>query len=177
MYEKIAIPLYLAALFVAFALISLFVVLSKRHPFFIEKKLRLGALILSLTGASIGCLQPTCYSPANPNNWIEVDQADAAASAIILNVSVSDTLSGKIGNRVGSQFSFAVVDSHRIVMKSGDIAALDGVFDETTEEFKIAIGTSVFPGNYFLRFYETPRDSIKSYGDYHASFPLTIVTN
>jgi hypothetical protein len=179
MNGKTILPLYAAILITAFAVISLLVIVSRGHPWFIARKLRLGALLLTLTSASIGCRNPfgptiTCYDPIPPNRFV-VDQADVSTNTIALHRSLGDTLSGRIEDRIGTKFSYAVVDSQNGFLSRQNISAFDGAFDASVESFKIAIDKMVKPGTYQLRFYNQQADSVENTAWYNESYVLTIV--
>jgi hypothetical protein len=162
-------------LFIAFGVISFLVFLTKRHPYFVSKKLRIGALILSLSGVTAGCAQiVSCYLPA-PSNIFYVDQSDTSNNEITINRTTTDTITGKIENRSGTAFSYMIIDSVNATVLKNDLTPADGVFDEAIEEFKIGLGHSLTPGNYNLRFYTSPKDSIISPDRYCNSFTLKII--
>lgn len=173
MNRKIIAGISLGILFLAFALASLIVILTNRHPYFVGKKLRLGALILSISGASVGCFTNTCYVPA-PTNNVHVDQAIASSDSIVIHKSISDTITGTISERRGNTFSYAVFDSSDSIVLKENIQPSDGNFDEDIEEFKIGIGPTILPGRYDLKFYYEPKDSIQNVDWYERSFSLTI---
>lgn len=151
------------------------VIITKRHPYFVGKKLRVGALLISLTGISLGCTPiTTCYMPIIGDK-ISIDQTDLQTGKIILNRSISDTLSGRIEERKGPTFSYAILDSTRSLKKKDDIFALDGIYDEPGEEFKILVDKSIIPGDYSLRFYTISKDSLKNYDSSPYSFTLSVV--
>lgn len=159
---------------VAFFFVSLLVIISKRHPLLVKRKLRLGALLISLSGASVGTLTTCCYAPIEPNE-IFIDQADINTGKITINLAENDTLTGRIENREASNFSYAVIDSGRTPVKTDNIVPLDGVFDEETEEFKFGLGQSILLGIYDLCFYSTSKDSVKNYDWYDYLFTLRVI--
>jgi hypothetical protein len=161
MDRKIITTIALGFLFAGFVLISFLVIISKRHPWFVEKKLRLGALILSLSGAAIGCTTISCYSPA-PSNRIYVDKGILSSDTILINNTGTDVITGNISNRSGETFSYAVLDSSDRIITKANFLPVDGTFNESTEEFSIKLNTSLSPGKYKLNFYEFPADSIES---------------
>jgi hypothetical protein len=180
MEKKIAVLVSLGCLFLAFGVLSLLVIFTKRHPYFLAGKLRLGALIISLSGAAVGCGTSTCYSPVvtcydpMPENSFTITQVDQKTQSIIMSKSGPDTLSGNIFGRSGSAFSYAVVDSSNSAALKGDIAPADGAFDESNEDFRIVLGHSLAPGSYQLRLFTVPGDSIQDFDSFRQSYPLTI---
>jgi hypothetical protein len=177
MEHKIVTTISIFFLFVAFALVSFLVFLTRRHPYFVSKKLRLGALILSLTGVSVGCIPATCYYPAPlpREDTIYIYGSDTLSHEIVLNRSTSDTISGKITKRRSQFLSYAIFDSLDTIVKKDDVQPSDGVFDSDSEEFKIGLSHSILAGNYDLRFYYVPLDSIKHYDWEDYSFSLKVV--
>lgn len=180
MEKKIALGISLAALFIAFSLVSFLVILTKRHPYFVAKKLRLGAMIISLSSVAIGCGTVTCYSPVatcydpSPGNSFSIDLGDSSTQSIVLNLAISDTITGNIFERHGNTFSYAITDSMNSIVLNDDIAPSDGAFDENEEEFKIVVGKTIMPGTYELRLFTAPKDSIKNIDWYQQSYPLKI---
>ncbi|HEX2958968.1 MAG TPA: hypothetical protein VHO70_19190 [Chitinispirillaceae bacterium] len=173
MNRKIIAGITIGLLFLAFGLVSLLVILSKRHPYFVAKKLRLGALILSISGASVGCFTTTCYVPA-PTNIFHIDQAIASSDSIVIRKSISDTITGTISEREGNTFSYALFDSSDSIILKNNIQPIDVNFDEGIEEFKISLGPSILPGKYDLKFYHVPLDTIQNFDWCARSFSLTI---
>jgi hypothetical protein len=175
MDQKIVTSASVFFLFLAFGIISLLVILTRRHPYFVSRKLRLGAVLLSLTGSSVGCVAPvSCYLPAL-HNVITIDQVNPQTSEIVLDRATSDTLTGSIRDRLGTAFSYAVFDSLDTLVKKDDIQALDGAFDADSEAFKIGFGHSVPAGDYTLRLYSVPKDSIQNHAWENRSYPLIII--
>lgn len=173
MNRKIITGISLGLLFLAFGLISFLVVLTKRHPYFVKKKLRLGALILSISGATVGCFASTCYVPVPPNMF-KVDQAISLNDTIVISKAISNSITGKISERSGNTFSYVIFDSSANIVLKDNIQPIDGSFDEDIEEFKIDFGPTILPGRYDLKFYTEPKDSIQNINWYIRSFPLTI---
>lgn len=171
---KITTGISIGILFVAFATVSLLVILTGRHPYFVAKKLRLGALILSLSGASAGCFATSCYVQAPPNNFT-IDHPHLSNDSITISKTSSDTISGKITLRDGNTFSYAIFDSSGTLIVKDNIFPIDGSFDEDSEEFNIIPPPSIMPGIYELRFYSAPEDSIQNTDWYAGAFPLKVI--
>jgi hypothetical protein len=165
MNRRMVTGLALGLLFAAFGIISILVIVTKRHPFMVDKKLRLGAMILTLSALTTGCRsvgpEITCYDPMPPNQ-IYIDQDDSLLDTITISLAANDTITGKIDLRAGELFSYIIADSSSgsVVIKN-NLLPTDGTFDEQTEEFAISITPPMIPGQYLLRFYATSKDSIK----------------
>ncbi|HEX2959387.1 MAG TPA: hypothetical protein VHO70_21310 [Chitinispirillaceae bacterium] len=147
MDRKIITAITLGLLFAVFGLISFLVFISNRHPYFVEKKLHLGALILSLSGAAIGCKTISCYIPVQPN-IITIDKSTFSSDTIVINNTETDSITGNIGERSGNTFSYAVLDSSGRIITKSNILPADGTFDESTEDFSFKFNASFTPGNY-----------------------------
>lgn len=173
MERKIITGVSCGLLFAAFAVVSVLVIITKRNPYFVAKKLRLGALILSISGASIGCPTTTCYEPVAPN-IIQIDQPMSLSDSIVVNKTLSNSIIGKISEREGNLFSYALVDSLDEAIFKDNILPIDSVFDERVEEFKIDLDSAIVPGQYQLRFFYGPKDSIQNLNWFLRSFPLTV---
>ena len=94
MNRKIVISVFLFFLFIAFGLVSFLVILNKATSSLVKSKLKLGAIILSLSGVTSGCFTTTCY--AIPENQFSIDQVSGPGDTIIVINPASDTISGKI---------------------------------------------------------------------------------
>ncbi|MCP4548199.1 MAG: hypothetical protein GY835_17175 [bacterium] len=166
----------LAAIGIAFGCVSLLVYLSNGHPRLIARKLKLGAIILSLT-AMLGtaCTTPsrvTCYMPAPPDR-VAVDPDAFVDNVIWLVLAESNEIAGTILDRDSSEFSFCLIDAEVSVIQEGELAAQDGAMDEAEEEFTIVIDPGTPVGGYALRFYSVPMAEIVI-GNYIAEFPVEI---
>lgn len=173
MNNKIASLAGYSLVFVGFVVISGMVILTRRHPYFVKKKLQLGALLISLSAMPFACNRVACYAPA-PTNVFDVEQADDQTQEIRLSRAVSDTVSGTIIRRGGEAFSYAILDSNEAVRQSDNIAAADGTFDEADEAFKIGVDPQLPTGLYDLRFYVGRKDSITDMNNFRNSYRLLI---
>jgi hypothetical protein len=173
MTRKIIAAIIFALLITGFVIVSFLVIISNRHPYIVEKKLKLGALLLSLSAVAVGCTEISCYVPALTDSFV-IDQAIASSDSIVIKKSISDTITGKISERHSNTFSYAVFDTSDNIIFKENIYPIDGSFDEGIEEFKIDLGPAILPGKYDLRFYTEPQDSIKNTDWYGRSFSLTI---
>jgi hypothetical protein len=177
MDNKYFLPIIVAGLTIVFVVVSIMVFVSGKNAYFIKKKLRVGALLITLTGAAAGCGENivTCYDPI-PSNLFHIDRSNQT-NEITINPAVADTLSGRIENRNGEKFSFAVLGQKDTVIQKDNIKAIDGAFDESLEEFRITIGKNIPSGSYNLRLYSCEKDSISSSRYYNNSFALKIINS
>ena len=144
-------PLVVAGLAVAFIVVSALVYLSRGNPGLVRRKLRLGGMLLAITGAVNGCGTSMCYDVASPNEFALSDiRSDGA---VHLDLPGSNKVAGVIYQRQGDRFSFRLLDTQDAVVQKADIPALDGAFDDNMEEFELAIRPDLATGTYKLSFY------------------------
>lgn len=183
MDKKIIMAIGYGFVFIAFLLVSTLVVISGRKSFLIRRKLQLGALMIFLSSAGTNCGGGvvTCYALPPDNisiseNIFLVDQFDTAAGEIRISRSVSNTLTGSISKRTLSTFSYAIVDSTNTVILSGDIFALDGVYDQSTEQFNIIIAAnSLVTGEYSIRFFSEKAGSVTNIDAWLVNYFLIVI--
>ena len=154
--KQILVPVLVAVLSVAFVFVSFLVFVTRGNASLIRKKLKLGAVILSLTGVVLGgCREGeiTCYAPILPSDRIEFYSPGVTEDGIYLNLAVRYIIEGTIYERRSDAFSFDIIDESRNEVQSGDIAAIDGAYDTETELFLIAVRRDLPVGAYTLSIY------------------------
>ncbi|MFH1052367.1 MAG: hypothetical protein V1779_15710 [bacterium] len=166
MKKELYIPLIIIALTLVFGIICLMVYLSNGNAYWIKKKLKIGALLLTFSWFANSCeIEPTrtCYLPAMPENSISIsNQSDSII------YSIKDTMFIQIDNPSYPYFSYDILDKSMNSIKSD---LLNKHFDSTTyNEFYFLIFTVEFtPGKYQINFYGekeeivTRKNKIKSY--------------
>ncbi len=163
--------IYLAGLSIVFIIISIMVILTKENPYFIKKKLKIGAVIITLTGmiSSFQCQwndsekkggQPVCYAPLPSNDIMitssnDLCDSDLTGSEICIDLTEHDSLSGTIQFYDGTGFSFLIIDESGNVIQQENIITQDGILDEDSEDFEIIINDSIETGTYILAFFST----------------------
>ena len=156
--KELFTPLVIAGLAVAFIVVSALVYLSRGDPGLVRRKLRLGGMLLALTGAVNGCggLTASCYDMAAPNEFSLSDINQDGA--VTVDLPADNQVAGVIYQRQGDTFSFRLQDGKEAEVQSADIVALDGAFDENSEEFILAIRPDLDSGTYLLSFYDSHKD-------------------
>jgi len=91
---------------------------------------------------------------------------------ISVDLAVSNRLTGTIENRIGSDFSFRIADQQKSEVQSGILDALDGDYDEFSEEFEILVSQSLSSGTYNLYLYATTLENVQTYD----TWPITTYT-
>ena len=161
MKKEIWIPLYLVGLSIAFITVSFLLFLTRgKHQGLLAKKLRLGALIISLT-AAVSCSPfkppPTCYVPPSPYVTIENEVIDRSTPdweySIEVDISETNILKAKSMHSFGGKISFRITDKNGKVIQFSDAKPVDGEFNDHTEELELHLNKDLKPGEYDLVFY------------------------
>ena len=140
---------------VAFGVVSIIVIATKgKSNYFIAKKLKLGAVIIGLTGTLSGCVPPTCYAPISGSEIYleEIIQTDKIV------------LSGTILRKFEEfDFSYRVVNEKNLneVIASGEIKPLDGELNSEEEKFEIKLNKELLNGRCRIIFYLTTLEESK----------------
>jgi hypothetical protein len=185
--QSVFLSIALVGLGAAFAVLSVLVWLSRGHPAVIRHKLRIGALLISvsamLTAGATGCIAVTgedgpdavvsCYLPAPPRNQVSVDGMKGDKLTVFLDVNREVT--GHIWYSDKWAFSFRVADQLDNPVQVGDLQPTDGAFDEYSEAFVLVLDRDLPAGEHDLDFYMGPADQQASGGARIASRRLIIV--
>ena len=150
------ITIYVVLLFAAFAVVSLMVVLTRGHGYFLLKKLRLGGLIIGLSGFVVTgtACTPMCYDPASPTSQLDVDDL-GPDNTVAIDLAGDRVVNGTISERGGVSYSYVIYQSTRDTdAVTGALEPVDGAFDESTEEYRLEVPDTIEPGVYTLEFIE-----------------------
>jgi hypothetical protein len=155
MKKEIYIPLILIGLSVAFVVVSFLLWLSRGNDSLLKKKLRIGALIISLSGVALGCWSErdcsTCYLVAKENLFVVEDQH--MGGRIVLDMSVTNKLTGLVSNYTSKNLWYLIEDHNDNEIQRGAVEPLDGAYDQHSEEFEIPVRIDLATGEYELEFY------------------------
>ena len=155
MKKEIYIPLILIGLSVAFVVVSFLLWLSRGNDALLKKKLRIGALIISLSGIALGCWSErdcsTCYLVAQENVFTVEEQY--MGGRIVLDMSETYKLTGLVSNYTSEDFWYLIEDYSDNEIQRGMVEPLDGAYDEHSEEFEILVRVDLATGEYKLEFY------------------------
>jgi hypothetical protein len=170
MKRELLTPLIVAGLAVAFVIVSAMVLLT-RNPRWIQRKLRIGALLLGLT-AVVSCGDETisCYDPVMPNYF---QLGENYGGIVNVDLSESQTLSGTIHERQGEVFSYRLENAAEEEVARENIAALDGAFDESSEEFEITLPGTLVAGSYHLELFGADADAQPEYANTEFTLEVT----
>ena len=131
------IPIVLAVLGAAFVLVSFLVYISRGKYVFIKQKLKIGALILTLTALSYNCQSNQddivlCYKAAVPTPQITILNEINQNQEIIVDALVNRTVTGTIQEDHQSypHYSFRIVPGQRVLIVD-DLLATGGTVEAT----------------------------------------------
>ncbi len=176
--RKIIAGFLMCGVVAVFVVVSVLVKLTGRNPFFVKKKLAVGALLLSLSAIMSGCKGTgpgdivSCYVlPLEERVTID----GIRNGQIVLNRKVTDTLHCVITDPVYSHYSVMILDSINTVVKK------ETVFSDTASwvgdmiKFPVVCDNGIKQGTYSLRLFNHVADSVKSVDDYRHIYTLKIV--
>lgn len=167
-------PIAIISLSIIFAIFSIAVFMTKgKSSFWISKKFKIGALLLTFT--SIVACKPkvSCYEPA-VENWITLDGLDYNSYELVLDSSRNDTIHGYIQGVSSSNFSFNFTDTLGNTILKDNVIALDGDFEDYNEKFDIFLKEYLIPGDYQIIFHNTEKEEQTNNSDI-AGFNIKII--
>jgi hypothetical protein len=156
-------PLLLAVLGAAFILVSFLVFISRGKDAFIRQKLRIGALILTLTALSLSCQtnqndMVLCYKAAFPASRITIENEISQNREIIVDALGNRTISGIIeeDTEKHASYSYRIVDTKDTLLQKGELAVTASEDQKSAPlSFKITIDQDIPAGTYILRLYNS----------------------
>ena len=144
MKKELYLPIIIVALTLVFGAICLMVYLSDGNAYWIKKKLKIGALILSFAWMSNSCEKTViCYAPVMPENSIWIDNHGDS-----LIYSINDTMFIRLHNPTYQFFSFDILDDFSNSLKTGLLPK-----DSLMHNYYLIISDEFLPGNYTINFY------------------------
>jgi len=178
------ILLTLAILYIVFALISSFVYFTNGNPFFINKKIRIGSLIIILTTALsygsifsfVDFLKLKLDKIIKNKNIFILSTQHISNKIYTINLFANNTLKGEILNIKEEEFSFRITDNNGEIIQNGNIFSNDGIFDEENEEFEIIIDQEINTGYYIINFYSSNIEKA-DFETYRKSYNIHIIGN
>jgi hypothetical protein len=173
MKKEIIIPLVVILAGIAFTALAFLVWFSRgRIPVWVKYKLRIGALILTLTATvSGGCHRViNCYVPEysetasvrdlnSRSGKIEVESIERKNKPAVITMNNKDSLDGRMMNYFGADFSYRIVNKDGIEVIKNNLAFIK-TKQGNDKKFKIGLN-GLANGNYDLFFYNTPKDNIQ----------------
>lgn len=145
-------PILVIGLSITFAVICLFVYLSKgKSEKWLARKMKIGGLILTLSFASCnGSTENTCYETVAINHiWFHSMGADGME----IKLDSSYVLNGEISGVQDSIYSFQILNNKGDIVQQELLKADSGTFDMFNESFKIHLNKKLTNGEYTINFY------------------------
>ena len=154
--KEIIIPIVVIALSIAFALVSLAIILTNgKSKKWTQRKMKIGALLLTLNAFTPGAAQEievTCYDIAESNVMLlKNDQTE-----LIFESKSQKVIKAYIDYRMGEDYSFCLFDNKNQAIQKGKITAADGKFDKWKEDIEIRLKKDLKAGRYFLFLFDIP---------------------
>jgi len=162
---------------IGFLIVCCLLLFFKNNKHLIKKKLRLGAMIITLNAIiCISCPPPyaTCYEPL-PTDGFDIQNADynqiEYSAELEIVYSDSMVIHGTINYPSTKEYSYRIEDLDGITIQKDNILALDGVMDsDESEEFEIVLDPSITVGDFYLYLFlvtqENQPDEKNQYGYY-----------
>jgi hypothetical protein len=148
-------PLALAGLAVVFSAVCLGLWLSRGNHWWLKRKLRIGALMLTLTGVANGCTcaETSCYAPLSD---LVIIEGQYPGSELVMDLKDGNRLSGRLEHSLlGPEIPFQIMELDGDVIQADTLQADDGAFDEPDETFHLVVRGDIQPGDYYLEIYYT----------------------
>lgn len=149
--KKISSAFVYVGLGVAFLTVSGLLIVMKKRPGLIKAKLRLGAMILTLTGAmTTSCIPTTCYVPM-PTDLIGIENAgyDEEQGIRVITINQGDNVNAHTLGATGSTITYKVSDLSSNEIAAGDVVFVDGEYDSPNEDIRI-VTSALSAGEYVL---------------------------
>lgn len=171
--KEFSVSLLVIGLTILFAVAAFALFLSRgKSKFWTAKKMKLGALILSLSTITTTAFQSCCYKP-EPLNYINLELANDT-----INLNESSLICGSVYLPQSDIYSFKLTnDSVSSVYQCENIIPLDSIFDEDSEEFEINLDKTLKSGRYSLHFYDVDKTLQETSSPLHYAYSLEILND
>lgn len=165
MKKELSLGMAVLGLGALFVLLSLLVFLNPRSRYLVTRKLRVGGLLLSLTAVSQSVACITCYAPIDDyyNTDIITLNEQHSGTTIQVDPRVTPALAGQIAERRSEKFACRLTNLE--MAQAMEIGALDGAYDEYTEEFTLPLDPNLPAGRYRLDFFPAHAGEIPTHAD------------
>lgn len=154
--KKTALYLVLPALCILFGGISFMVWATRgKSARWVAHKMKIGGIILTLTTITTGCppeIIVSCYDPIQPDRFV----FNQDSYELEVDLPQDSVLTGTIHERQGTAFSFEVISADSVSVQKGQVEAVDGSFDQTSESFRMVLDSRIDTGSYQLLIQSDP---------------------
>ena len=151
--KELFIPIIVVVLSIAFALISLVVILTKgKSKKWIQRKMKLGALLLTLNAFTPGSAQEIeimCYK-AMISSTITIESDNFSFSK-------KDVIKGNVEKRQVDTIYYSIRNNNGTAIQGGKLITRKETPDSPDEKFEIELVNDLAKGKYSLLFFATYR--------------------
>jgi len=176
MKREIWIPMAVLGLCLVFALICLGLSLWRRNGWLLKKKLRVGAMLLTLTGfVATGGPVACCYATAGDDTMVSLE-GESWGGEVTLDLQSGTSLEGQIENCHSLDWSYLLSTPEGTrELQRGDLIPLDGEFEELSEAFRLTLDPGTEPGDYRLCIHQQAAQELDEPLGFRACFGLTVI--
>lgn len=158
MKKELYLPTIIVALTLVFGIICLMVYLSDGNAYWIKKKLKIGALLLTFTWFANSCekgpFENTCYLPPMPDNSIWIKNSSDS-----LVFSLGDTLFLQVSNPTYPFFSYEILDKSLNSIQSDMLRKLNDS-SNFSDYYFLVFKNELASEKYKINFYGEEQDSV-----------------
>ncbi|MCK4665226.1 hypothetical protein KAU33_00655 [Candidatus Dependentiae bacterium] len=168
MKRDIWIMIQLGVLFLVFGVISLLIYFtSGRNRRLLIQKLRIGAIIVSLTAVIMGgCTSinppPKCYVPVITEDPTIILDSNPWKITEKLTVSSDRIINGEIPHSMKKKYSYRILNFRELIVQEGEIKGSNTQVASLSIPFQIKLDENLKPGLYFIYFYDCDLEKIGS---------------
>lgn len=163
-FKKLSAPVVAAILFSAFGLACFIVWLSNgKSRKWLNRKMKLGAAILTVTAISTGC-PPTvmCYDIPPQNDFRLDGMTWDTAGFYKLEIPDDSMLRGMILSPTFDDYMVKLMKSDTVEVQVSKLKPTDGAFDQDSETFEFRLAPTISPGEYTFRFWSAQADTAQN---------------
>lgn len=160
-FKKLSAPVVAAFLFSAFGLACFIVWLSNgKSRKWLNRKMKLGAAILTVTAVSTGCPpMVTCYDMPPQNDFKLDGMTWDTAGYYKLEIPDDSMLRGMILSPTFDDYLVKLMKSDTVEVQVSKLKPTDGAFDQDSETFEFRLAPNISPGEYIFRFCSAKADT------------------
>ena len=180
MRKELLFPVIIAVLFLTVGVFSFLLLFFKRNPQLIRHKIKIGLIIISLQALMTGCgsavqtsEEISCYAKPIEPDIMSLVNPHYKDGKYIYNKE-TDSIYVNVSERIGTHFSYAILDETGKEVMHGELKAKDTLLDKAWEELFVPLPSGIESGTYQLVFYNSRiKDTVVKINR-RASYPIII---
>jgi hypothetical protein len=160
MKKELLIPLVIIILSIAFIIVSIIVYITNANSNWISRKIKIGALLLTLSGSTIMPKEINkCYEMPPGRIFIGAVKEEGTSNFII-DLKKGNEINLQIREKLNSKFSFLLRNSNQKEVQTGNVIIKN---IKTTEGYNasIILNKDLKSGIYDIYFYKCSKEKIK----------------